>query len=352
MDESKTVNEIKSTAVKPRYDWLDAIKAFAMLLVIFGHLGLSSVPIYQAYASFIKLPLFFAASGFVFNPEKSSHLKQFIFLRFKRIMIPYFALSVILQLIKWLSNGFALEQFYSEYIRPIVTAEVMWFLPALFICNVAMAVVFRLAKNRNLVILLTAIIALIIGGIPIFEDHFFMSINACFVSYAFCLLGYYLKKYVMHANKKILLIVSAVLLLVYLVLPFVYCNRMGAFNYINLYSSFYSCYPLDMCISLAGTIGVFLVAPFFKYPKGIVWFGKNTLFYYAFHQVMCEFVLFFIQKFIWAGCTIDYLYTSFQTIMLYCAITVLTLLLLVPICMLVNKYLPELVGLKRKKRIA
>ena len=352
MDESKTVNEIKGTAVKPRYDWLDAIKAFAMLLVIFGHLGLSSVPIYQAYASFIKLPLFFAASGFVFNPEKSSHLKQFILVRFQRIMIPYFALSVILQLIEWLSNGFALEQFYSEYIRPIVTGEIMWFLPALFICNAAMAVVFRLAKNRDLIILLTGVIALIIGGIPIFEDHFFMSMNACFVAYPFCLLGYYLKKYVMHRNKKILFFVSAALLLVYLVLPFAYRYIMGAFNYINLYSSFYSCYPLDMLISFAGTIGVFLFAPFLRYPKGIVWFGKNTLFYYAFHQSMCALLMFLVQKFIWEGFTVEYLHESFQTIMIYCALTVVSLLLLAPICMLVNRFLPELVGLKRKKRAA
>lgn len=84
---NESVLNAQNMNTKVRLDWLDAIKAFAMLLVIFGHLGLNTVQTYQAYASFIKLPLFFAASGFVFNPEKNSDIKKLIVTRFQRIMI-------------------------------------------------------------------------------------------------------------------------------------------------------------------------------------------------------------------------------------------------------------------------
>lgn len=335
---------------KIRYDWLDAIKALAMALVIFGHLGLNGVSFFQVYASFIKLPLFFAASGFVFNPKRTDNVKEFLLTRVKRIIVPYFCLAVIIAFINFAANGFSIDNWFELYIYPILYGTTMWFLPTLFICNIAMLFAFKFSKNNDSVIIITAVLSLICGYFAISETHIFMGANVALIAYPFCILGYYLKKYILKINKTMLTIIGIAGILAYLLIPVIYRLITGNFNFINMFDNLYTNYPVDMLASFTGVIGIFIIVQYIKIPKFVSWFGQNTLFYYAFHIPACSFILWILQNLISENLTKDYLTSSYLNSLIYSVITLITLILLFPVCKLTNKYLPAVVGLKKQPR--
>jgi len=52
--------------IKRRQPWLDFLRGFAMLLVIWGHIAKTERMFYVFTGPF-KMPLFFAITGYVFN---------------------------------------------------------------------------------------------------------------------------------------------------------------------------------------------------------------------------------------------------------------------------------------------
>lgn len=52
---------------KKRLDWIDALRALAIFLVILGHCAPNCYT-YFLFTSPLKMPLFFVITGFVFNP--------------------------------------------------------------------------------------------------------------------------------------------------------------------------------------------------------------------------------------------------------------------------------------------
>lgn len=70
-----------------RIPYIDAVKGFAILLMIFGHMRFHNL---NWFVYSFHMPLFFILSGFFFNPQKP------ITKRIKRLAIPYFiTVSVI-----------------------------------------------------------------------------------------------------------------------------------------------------------------------------------------------------------------------------------------------------------------
>ena len=76
---------------KKRFEYIDAMRGFAIFFIVFGHLPL----VYGTHSSlidfpaFIKLPVFFFISGFVFNSERmiSGGLKTCVS-KFRQLIIP------------------------------------------------------------------------------------------------------------------------------------------------------------------------------------------------------------------------------------------------------------------------
>ncbi|MDQ1254605.1 MAG: acyltransferase [Euryarchaeota archaeon] len=77
-----------------RLAWIDALKGFGILLVVFAHYMLPQA--LDTYIFSFHMPLFFFVSGFVFNFVKySESAANFIKRRFRSLIIPYFAFAVI-----------------------------------------------------------------------------------------------------------------------------------------------------------------------------------------------------------------------------------------------------------------
>ncbi|MDE6783606.1 MAG: acyltransferase [Paramuribaculum sp.] len=91
-----------------RYETIDIAKAFAIILVVIGHFQSAYMPDgYETMRSIIYLfhmPLFLFVSGFLYQATwRKMPYRAFILKKFKRLMIPYFTVSVIIIGLKMIS---------------------------------------------------------------------------------------------------------------------------------------------------------------------------------------------------------------------------------------------------------
>lgn len=92
MEIIKLVQEIKSE----RNLTLDISKGLAIVLIVFGHLDIDTLPCY--FVHLFHVPFFFAISGYLFKDKYIKNIKtmcEFITKRFKRLCIPFLFCNVI-----------------------------------------------------------------------------------------------------------------------------------------------------------------------------------------------------------------------------------------------------------------
>ena len=99
-----------STPNKQRYESIDIAKAFAIILVVIGHFRCTYMP--HGYDTMIRviymfhMPLFMFASGFLYQATyRDQPYRKFISGKFKRLMIPYFAVSILIICLKLAMKG-------------------------------------------------------------------------------------------------------------------------------------------------------------------------------------------------------------------------------------------------------
>ena len=77
-----------------RLHWIDALKGFGIILVVFAHYTLPVA--LDTYIFSFHMPLFFFVSGFLFNIVKyTESATNFVKGRFRSLIIPYFAFAVL-----------------------------------------------------------------------------------------------------------------------------------------------------------------------------------------------------------------------------------------------------------------
>ena len=74
---------------KERINWIDQLKGFSIILVVYGH----NLPFVDIYIDSFRIPLFFFSAGF-FHPSLAT--LNIIKKRAKQILIPYFLWSFLL----------------------------------------------------------------------------------------------------------------------------------------------------------------------------------------------------------------------------------------------------------------
>ena len=70
--------------------WLDMVKGFGMICVIFGHLYNMTA---KAIVYIFHMPLFFFISGYTYKPKEN--FKTFFLKKIKRLGIPYIFLGFL-----------------------------------------------------------------------------------------------------------------------------------------------------------------------------------------------------------------------------------------------------------------
>lgn len=192
--------------------WLDALKGFAILTVVYLHVhngyeydGTFDGEIVKWFTSF-HMALFFVTAGFCFSYEVSNY-KQKILRKLKSLMVPYLVWGIII--------GFFVEnirviihpQSFDALgmIFPIITGKTSylagWFLLVLFLVYMLEYLVSTFYNGKDLV--LVGVHALCgIAGYFMNDMGGYYRIRLVLISSTFFVLGYFLKKYWHKVNGK------------------------------------------------------------------------------------------------------------------------------------------------------
>lgn len=117
-----------------RKDWVDCLRALAMILVVLGHASYRIVPdryLYLLFTSPVKVPLFFAVSGYVFS-MKNGNVKAFWKSWFLRIIVPWFCLA----LIPGIPRCVIQKESLLSYMGELISGKELWFMPCFAIAYI------------------------------------------------------------------------------------------------------------------------------------------------------------------------------------------------------------------------
>lgn len=154
--------------IQKREEWLDVIKAIAIIAIVFSHAGIKTAPI-----SYFYVPLFFFASGYVF---KDKGITNFLVRLVKRIYLPFVcANSIVLLLHNILYEfgvwGYKIDIHYMlKAIIKILSFDIVenlmaqcWFLAALFMVNICFYIIHKILSPLRCHKLIIGLITLFLG---------------------------------------------------------------------------------------------------------------------------------------------------------------------------------------------
>lgn len=294
---SKSNDSVTSNS-SPHNKQVSIAKGIAILLMVIGHSGCPEV--LGRFIYYFHMPLFFFVSGFLFKDYYLVNKKEFIWKRFKGLLIPFFKWSVIFLV---LHNVFYAWHFYDEsysysefgyQLKQIFTlcgTEQLlggyWFLIESFLSCIIALLLLHLglntfkrssqSKNRTLliigIIMLFSVAACMIylkSGIDIPKIH-----GITLLAVAFFTAGLFYSKLRIRANWPIGLIGFGILLI------------LATFTDIQLSSDLLDGWrtPLFFCTGLVGSIATFHISGIFRSvgERLFDYLGKNTLYILTFH---------------------------------------------------------------------
>ncbi|WP_242092421.1 acyltransferase family protein [Aestuariivivens sediminicola] len=325
-----------------RYRWVDQARGLGIFLVIYGH----NFPIIESYIYSFHVPLFFFIAG-MFHPKKVDLEK--IIHRAKCIIIPYFAWSFMLYGFWFLigrhygnSKTYDLDPlkeflgvFYAQGgIQFMDWGIPMWFLPCIFLSFLLFSLILEI-NNRYIQYIVFIILLLFGVSYPVFfEVNLPWSFDVACVSLFFYGLGFVLKNKLITAQRGIK---SIGVLLLCLMLSLI----SGLINSkVDMYRSDYGNIILFLISGLAGCFFVLLFFKIFRMKTGFAFLGRNTIPILALHLRALT-----VIKLALVGIGIT-LFNFSEHIKL--GLVFLQILLLLPIVLLINKYMPILNGKVKK----
>ena len=323
-----------TNSIPQRKDWIDALRAIAILFVIFGHQA-PWCDVFFQYTTPIKIPMFFAISGYLFN-ERNGDQRQFFLNWLKKLVFPFFCLVTIPALFYSCINGITVITKAWEH---MISGESYWFMTCFIIAEVIHFYIRKLC-NSILGVSLSCVICSIVGFLlSYFGLLDYAKINTALICQFYLLIGYLIKNNEA-ALDRLDLPIRLILFGCYVVLCF---TSTYLFDNVQFDCNMNQYYSIPYCMGLItlGCLSCFLIGKqIVIFPKWVTYIGQNTLVLYLWAgHAMLAFVLLkkngvsFPDNNIWVS--------IFQTV--WCTVA----------CMLaafyINKYIPVIVG-KRNNR--
>lgn len=266
---------------------VDLLRAFGIILMIMGHVWFGGS--FSKWIHGFHMPLWFMVSGFFFNTRMNPAL--YVKRKVKAILIPYFAFSICYEII-WMLAGHNqwLGLIWPNSIQ-IPLNNALWFLPALFIVDVAGVILFRYLK-RNLACIALFVLA-VFGSLNLISLP--LSMDSAFVGCGFFLAGYLIRKYEMKLLR-IRMILAVCLMLVASV--FIMLNE-----YVNVRTNEYAIIPAFWLNAVLATVALWNICRWVDERKHaaectervllvLKEIGSDSLVYVCTNQ----FILFFLKK--------------------------------------------------------
>lgn len=336
-----------------RIKWIDYIKSGSIFLVVMGHAGFPED--IRSIIYVFHIPLFFFLSGMFFNFEKFPNYKTFLKRRFFQLIVPYLFFNAITYLL-WVFVGrhFGLDatlnispfkpllgillgnanHLYLEHNVP------MWFLACLFTTENLYFLLFRKQNSKTILKMLP-----IVAVIGFFDYHFNhvvrlpWGINIAIVMLAFYGLGSLLRDKIIGKSFHQSILFAIAVFSFSMVLLIAHFNGK-----IEVSDHYYGNYLLFWIGAFSGIISAISIAKIIENLRVNLAFlsfiGQNTLIIFALHLTAGSFIKAISVYFFHLPLTI---FDPFWGALLYCIISVIILL---PVVLLLNKYLPFFVGKK------
>lgn len=317
--------DITMINMKERKLWLDSLRGVAMILVVYGHL----VPKWTDYFVFtspVKMPLFFAISGYLFNPRGGNQL-EFLKTIFFRLIIPWIILGMF-------PFSHPVDRFWG-----LLSGKILWFMPCLVISEMIWFYIHKSCKYDALVVISGLLVSTCGIILSIYNPIRYAMFDTALVVQAYFVLGFLIRRYEDSLSVKwsynTLFFIVVYFLLSLLVLTIYPGDSLDV--HLNKYFNYSICALMIIC----GCTALFMLFQKFNFtPQWLVYIGQNTLAIYILHGY--GFGLFRILT---AQIGVDILLPlPIQALIK----TVFSCFVCCILAYVLNQYLPELVGKKRK----
>ena len=325
-----------------RIAWLDQLKGFGIILMIYGH----NFPVLEEYIYSFHMPLFFIIAG-IFHPKNItvSTIKK----RVRQILLPYFLWSFILfgfwlfigrkfgesaNLDLSITKNFIGIFFAQGDINYMNWGIPMWFLPTIFLTFLLFGLILKI-KNKFLqysVLVMSIVLGFLIANFS--KMYLLWSLDVALVSLFFYSFGFYAKDFI-KSNKKKGVLSLLTLGVIHLAVSLFLLQK------IDMYRSTYGNEILFLLNSLVGFLFWGSLFKNFLLLKFLVFLGKNTIPILALQARALSFIKLFL--FLILGLSI-FEFTEFEKVIL----TLGQLIILFPILIFINKYIPILNGKNKK----
>lgn len=194
---------------KGRIIWLDIVKLFAIVLVVYGHCIQQFDGNYRESSLFVAIysfhmPLFMMLSGYVLNYNKLLNYKGVLTKRFCQLILPS---------LFWITIIYVIENAIDVRHLPFSRAlwYGLWFLKSLFACTLILVIPMRFIRNKYF----SLTISLILSQMTVFIPHlWFLQLNVMLPS---LMAGMFVKD-IFVKSKKQTVIITIVSFIVFLFL--------------------------------------------------------------------------------------------------------------------------------------
>jgi acyltransferase len=331
----------------------DTIKAIAIFIVVYCHNDFSS-EINRYFHTFV-LSLFFIISGYLNNASTATTFRDFLQKKAKRLLIPYLFFSSCL-FVFWffVTRHFGdssvvdyspfknlLGIFYAQGGNEFMNWGIpLWFLPAMYLTLMIDFCVDKTTRNLTIKIVIAAVI-LIVGYLLNQSLQFRLpwSIDVAIICYSFLLIGKMLKQYSVIeqlSSKKFRYLIGIIFFLIN-ILTYQYNGRIDYY-----YGMFGKSIIFMIFNGLIAFFWIFIAITYIPSIKAITWIGQNTLPILALHLSAMSFLkaisIYIFKTQIILNTTNSFIFAIIQ------------LIILIPIILVINRYLPFLSGIDSKKR--
>lgn len=323
-------------AAGKRKNWIDVLRALAILFVIYGHLleKTEHSYIYFVFTSPIKIPLFFAISGYLF--KENTDIKTFAGKLLKGLIIPWLALSSLPVLFISIIKG---STYLTSNISAILIGKSVWYMPCCIIAEIVFYFVLRFLKNDW--IKLGIVIAISCVGIILI--HYgtldFLMINRALSVQVFLMIGH-----MIHKNEDLLDKLKTGLLIVgigvYAALGILSIIFYPGTN-LDVHQGIYYNAAISFTMIIIGCVLLFIIGKRINFDnKILVFIGQNTLVYYILANYPITVYNAIASK---LHITISNVYLSalIKTIFVCCLCAVFAVV--------INRFVPEIAGKRRRK---
>ena len=254
---------------KVRKAWIDALRAVAILFVVYGHRA-RTLP-YLAFVNPIKMPLFFALSGYLFKIREGGD-KVFFKKLFFSLVVPWLCLGLVPLLFAFPFKG--VDHSVANLVA-FFCGKIFWFMPCFIVGEIFFYYTVKLCRNNTVLMIVTSLVFAVVGY---FLKRYglldFMLINIAMTVQPYFLMGFLYRRFESKISKTLWW--GLALVIAYFVLGWIFYPQ----SRMDVHYAAFSNLPLCSLMTFIGLLALFMLAPLLKYPKWLLAVGKNSLVIY------------------------------------------------------------------------